>query len=258
MEDKVTYGYRKVPAGEKKTLVHDHFDAIARRYDLADAFLSLGLHFLWKTVAVGSLNLKPGDLVLDLCGGTADLAIRAAHRIGPGGMIVVYDINRAMMEVGREKAAKKPAGAAIDFLEGDGERMSFPDGVFDAVMVGFGIRNMTHPVEGLKESFRVLKEGGRFMCLEFSLPVAPWFRGLYNFYSRRIMPGLGGLLSGTDVPYRYLHESIRVFPSPDELCAIMKEIGFSKTSFQRLTNGIAVVYRAERGRSTMTPGLPSR
>jgi len=161
--------------------------------------------------------------------------------------VLVYDINRAMMQRGRIKVADSGQAGRILFVQGDAERISFPDGSFDVVMVGFGIRNFVHLQEGLRELHRVLKKGGRFTCLEFSRPDPAWFRALYNFYSFVIMPLAGRILAGTREAYTYLPESIRLFPLPDELSAMLRNIGFSNITYTRLTNGIAVVHRAEKG-----------
>ncbi len=236
------FGYRSVPAAEKWRLVHQHFDTVARRYDLLNTLLSFGLHHLWKWTAVRQLGLKPADRVLDVCGGTADLAILAAKAVGKNGRVVVYDINRAMMEAGRPKVVNSTLAPRILYLQGDAERLSCPDQSFDAAMVGFGIRNLTHPLAGFKEMHRVLKPGGKMMCLEFSQPVTPWFRWLYDFYSFHIMPAVGKLMVGSWQAYTYLPESIRMFAQPEELRAGLTSLGFTQVRYRRLTDGIAVVY----------------
>lgn len=236
------FGYRPVPVSEKWKLVHQHFDTVAKRYDLLNTLLSFGLHHLWKRTAVRLMELTPGARVLDVCGGTADLALLAAQAVGPDGRVVVYDINRAMMEAGRPKVTRSPLAPRIMYLQGDAERLSCPDQSFDAAMVGFGIRNLTRPLVGFQEMYRVLKPGGKMMCLEFSQPVTPWFRWLYDFYSFHIMPAVGKLMVGSWQAYTYLPESIRRFAQPEELTAVLKDLGFSRLRYRRLTNGIAVVY----------------
>jgi demethylmenaquinone methyltransferase/2-methoxy-6-polyprenyl-1,4-benzoquinol methylase len=235
-------GSHRFPAGEKVERVRDHFDAIAKRYDMMNTLLSFGIHHLWKRTAIDMLGLKEGETVLDLCGGTGDLSLLASRRIGSSGRIVLYDINRMMMEAGRGKSAHAAERARILYVQGDAEHAALASGSFDAAMVGFGIRNLADRVEGLREICRVLKPGGRFVCLEFSQPAAAWFRPLYDFYSYWIMPVLGRLIAGSREAYTYLPDSIRLFPAPAELAVILDEIGFSRTTYRRLTNGIACIH----------------
>ncbi|MCX5752923.1 MAG: class I SAM-dependent methyltransferase [Candidatus Krumholzibacteria bacterium] len=244
--EEVSFGYRRVSAPEKRRLVSGQFDPIARRYDLADALLSFGLHFHWKKWGIGRLALKEGEHVLDVCGGTGDLALLAAARVAPRGRAFVYDFNRPMMRAGRAKVKRSRFAGSVLFVEGDAESLSFPDAVFDAVTVGFGIRNLVHLDRGLSEMHRVLKPGGRIMILEFSFPVRAWFRRLYDVYSFRVMPLGARIICGTAGPFRYLAESIRVFDPPERLADRLKNAGFSDVRFRRLTEGIAVVYLARR------------
>jgi demethylmenaquinone methyltransferase/2-methoxy-6-polyprenyl-1,4-benzoquinol methylase len=242
IEDRVPFGYRRVTTAEKKRLVQEQFDPIARTYDLADALLSFGLDSLWRRKAVRLLDLRPGDRLLDACGGTAGLARLAARRIGPSGRVIVYDFNRRMMETGKRKLGTDDDAGPISFVQGDAEDLGLPDGAFDAVTISFGIRNLAHPDRGLDEFSRVLRPGGRLMILEFSLPVNPVLRVLYHLYSFYWMPFAGRLICGTGASFRYLAESIRVFPSPDNMAVLIRRAGFTDVRFLRLTNGIAVAY----------------
>jgi demethylmenaquinone methyltransferase / 2-methoxy-6-polyprenyl-1,4-benzoquinol methylase len=242
-EDQTAYfGYRQVPAAEKEPLVRRHFDTVAGKYDLMNTLLSFGLHHLWKRAAVRLMQLRPGDRVLDVCGGTADLALRAARAVGGAGRVVVYDINWAMMAAGWPKVAGSTLAPRIGYIQGDAERLSCPDASFDAAMVGFGIRNLTRPELGFQEMFRVLKPGGTMMCLEFSKPKTAWFRRLYDFYSFYVMPLIGKIMVGSWDAYTYLPESIRMFSQPEELSAVLMKIGFTRVTYRRLTDGIAVIY----------------
>lgn len=243
-QDKVSLGYRKVDASEKKKVVTNYFDRIARRYDLADDLLSLGLHHAWKRKSVALLDLKTGNRVLDVCGGTGDLAINAARSIGSDGQVVVYDLSRNMIEVGRGKANKLRQPLPVTFVQGDAERLGFYDFTFDGVIVSFGIRNIARPCLALQEMFRVLKPGGRFVCLEFSLPVNGTLRAAYNLYSFHVMPSVGGWITGVKEPFIYLVESIRSFASPERVQTMLHEVGFSGVTTRRFLNGIAVAYRA--------------
>jgi demethylmenaquinone methyltransferase / 2-methoxy-6-polyprenyl-1,4-benzoquinol methylase len=242
----VSFGYRHVGAVEKRRLVSGQFDPIARRYDLADTLLSFGLHAYWKRWGIDRLALRDGETVLDVCGGTGDFALLAAARVAPRGRAIVCDFNRPMILAGRAKVERRRDAGSVLFVEGDAESLSFPNAVFDAVTVGFGIRNLVHLDRGLSEMHRVLKPGGRLMILEFSLPVHAWFRRLYDFYSFKVMPLGARVICGTAGPFRYLAESIRVFDPPERVVERLKNAGFSDVRFQRLTDGIAVVYRARR------------
>ena len=238
------FGFQRVPRERKTDRVLQHFNSVAQNYDFMNTLLSFGIHHIWKRSAIRMLNLAPNDDVLDVCGGTADLAILASRHIGPDGRVIVYDINRAMIEAGFHKVAHKDIVDRIGYVQGNAENISFPDRKFEAAMVGFGIRNVTNMKRGFEEMYRVLKPGGKMMCLEFSKPTFLPFRRLYDFYSFYIMPFLGELIAGSRNAYTHLPESIRMFPMPDELSALLKEIGFSHVIYKKLTNGIAVIHLA--------------
>lgn len=238
------FGYQRIPAQEKSDRVLQHFNSVARYYDFMNTLLSFGIHHLWKRTAIKMLQLAPGDAVLDVCGGTGDLAILAAKKIGDAGQVVVYDINRAMIQAGLHKVIHTPIEKRIRYVQGDAEEISFPDQHFENAMVGFGIRNVTHVGKGFREMYRILKPGGKLMCLEFSKPTAPLFRWLYDVYSFHIMPVIGQIIAGNRKAYTHLPESIRMFPMPDELSQLLKKIGFCQVSYRKLTNGIAVIHLA--------------
>ena len=241
-EKLATYGFYQVPENEKVQYVRRHFNTVAEYYDMMNTILSFGIHYLWKRAAVRALNLKPGDRVLDVCGGTGDLSILAAGKVGQTGEVILYDINRDMILAGKNQENHLAIRKRIQYIQGDIEAISFPDNSFDTVMVGFGIRNVTRMDKGFKELYRVLKPGGNMMCLEFSKPVSPVFRWLYDMYSFYIMPWLGQLIAGSRSAYIHLPETIRLFPLPDELAELLEGIGFRDVTFDRLTNGIAVIH----------------
>jgi demethylmenaquinone methyltransferase/2-methoxy-6-polyprenyl-1,4-benzoquinol methylase len=238
------FGFQQIPRERKADRVLQHFNSVAQHYDFMNTLLSFGIHHFWKRIAVRMLNLNPGDQVLDVCGGTGDLAILAAGDTGSDGQVIVYDINRAMMQAGLHKVARKGIEDRIQYVQGNAESISFPDRHFEAAMVGFGIRNVTNMKQGFEEMYRVLKPGGKMMCLEFSKPTFLPFRWLYDIYSFYIMPFLGELIAGSRKAYTHLPESIRMFPLPDELSELLKEIGFSQITYKKLTNGIAVIHLA--------------
>jgi demethylmenaquinone methyltransferase/2-methoxy-6-polyprenyl-1,4-benzoquinol methylase len=242
-EKTVHFGFQKVLEREKIRLVGDHFDTVARTYDLMNTLLSFGIHYVWKRTAIELLGLRAGDAVIDVCGGTGDLSILAIRKVKPLGSVVLYDINRTMIEAGLLKSSNAAARKEILYCQGDTESIACKSERFDAAMVGFGIRNLTHMEQGLREMYRVLKQGGRFMCLEFSRPISPLFRRLYDFYSFYVMPFLGLFIAGSRQAYTYLPESIRMFPAPVELAALLERIGFKQVTYHPLTNGIAVVHR---------------
>ena len=238
----VPFGYREVPEVAKIDYVIRHFNTVAKRYDFMNTLLSFGIHYLWKRTAIGALDLRAGQQVIDVCGGTGDLAVLAAKAVGPTGRVVLYDLNRMMIERGRRKDSASFFRRAIDYVQGDAERITFSDHSFDAAMVGFGIRNLTHMEKGFEEMYRILKPGGKIMCLEFSRPTAPLFRWLYDVYSFTAMPLLGQILAGSRQAYTYLPESIRMFPQPDRLTEILEGLGFADIVQRKLTNGIAMIH----------------
>ena len=243
----VSFGSRRVSHQEKKSLVQGYFDTVAARYDLTNNLLSFGLQQVWKRKAVAWLGLTRGERVLDACGGTADLGLLAAGPVGPEGRTIIYDFNRAMLAVGRDKIEPAGMAATMSLVQGDVEQIALQDQTFDAALVGFGIRNLAAMEAGLQELYRVLKPGGRLLILEFSQPTNTWFRTLYDLYSFTVMPLVGKIMMGSWEAYTYLPESIRLFASPDELGAILERVGFSRVDYHRLSNGIAVMYLCWKG-----------
>ncbi len=254
----IGFGRLAVAPEEKKRLVRALFDPIAATYDLADSILSAGLDARWRRKAIALLGLRPGQRVLDLCGGTAGLAVLAARDTAPGGLALVYDFNAAMMSVGRARAGRIRRPGRVFFVRGDAEELGSPSRAFDAVTIGFGLRNLALPERGLREMLRVLKPGGKLMILEFSLPRRRPLRRLYHFYSFKAMPFLAGLICGASGPFRYLAESISLFPPPEEVAFLIARAGFSQVSFRRLTDGIAVIYLALKPEGPERPPEPGK
>lgn len=248
-EDDTHIGYRRIAKSEKAKWVRRQFDSVAQRYDFMNTVLSFGIHFLWKRIALKMLNPGPGDSVLDLCGGTGDLAVSAWKKTGPRGLVVLCDINAEMMKAGKIKKTNASIRRSLQYVQGDAESMPFPDRSFDAAVVGFGIRNLTDMEKGFKEMHRVLKPGGTMVCLEFSNPKAFPIRELYRFYSFHVIPRLGALFTGSSEAYTYLPESIRLFPSPKELEARLAAIGFENIVYRKLNQGIAVIHRGAKASS---------
>jgi len=229
------------PAG-KAALVRRYFSAIAARYDLANDILSFGLQRAWKRRAVRLLCPRPGHRLADLCGGTGDLALLAAPRVAPGGRILLYDFTWEMLRVGREKIRAARLQDLIFPVQGDVLKLALPDNCLDGVIVGFGVRNLTDMTLGFREMHRVLKPGGRLVCLEFSHPTPAWFARLYALYSRFLIPLAGRLIAGNAAAYSYLTTSIQAFPGPRALAAHLAALGFTRVTWHPLTGGIAVIH----------------
>ena len=242
------FGARQVPLADKQALVDDVFHSVAPRYDLMNDLMSLGLHRAWKDALVTALDppkSRPFAL-LDVAGGTGDIAFRALEAGGEQTRATVCDINPDMLAVGRERAEALHLGDAITFTEGNAEALPFPDRSFDAVTIAFGIRNVPRIEQALAEAHRVLKIGGRFLCLEFSAVDVPGLDRLYDFYSFNVIPALGGMVAGDAQSYRYLVESIRRFPDPQSFAAMVRAAGFARVSFQPMTGGIVTLHSGWR------------
>ncbi|HLN24724.1 MAG TPA: bifunctional demethylmenaquinone methyltransferase/2-methoxy-6-polyprenyl-1,4-benzoquinol methylase UbiE [Patescibacteria group bacterium] len=238
------FGFRTVREEEKASLVRAVFDDVAPRYDLMNDLMSAGVHRLWKSAMLDWLHPRAGMSLLDVGGGTGDIAFRFKAR--GGGPVVVCDINKEMLSVGRDRAIDRNITQGIDWVCADAEILPFPDRSVDAYTIAFCLRNVTHTDAALREARRVLKPGGRFLCLEFSQVVLPVFRKIYDQYSFHILPKIGELVAGNREAYQYLVESIRKFPPQDELAQKMRDAGFEQVKYKNLSGGIAAIHSGWR------------
>jgi demethylmenaquinone methyltransferase/2-methoxy-6-polyprenyl-1,4-benzoquinol methylase len=238
------FGFRRVPAAEKASLVRDVFDSVAPRYDLMNDLMSLGVHRLWKDAFVDWLAPRPGMAVLDVGGGTGDIAFRVLRRAA--GPVTVCDINQAMLDVGRDRAVDQGILDGITWITGDAEDLPVDDASVDALTIAFCIRNVTHVDRALAEARRVLRPGGRFMCLEFSRIAVPALGRLYDAYSLRLLPTIGRVVARDADAYRYLAESIRRFPDQEAFAAMIADAGLDQVRHRNLSGGIAAIHSAWR------------
>lgn len=236
------FGYRDVPTGEKQKLVGEVFSSVARNYDLMNDLMSLGIHRVWKRYFAATAQVKRGDRVLDLAGGTGDIAALLKPRVGESGDIVLGDINGEMLRVGRDRMTDRGVVRGLDYVQCNAEALPFPDASFDLVTIAFGLRNVTDKDAALREMRRVLKVGGQARVLEFSEVKPEWFRPLYDFHSFQVMPRLGKLFANDADSYRYLSESIRKHPPQDALKAMMAEAGFDRPRYRNLSGGIVAIH----------------
>jgi len=246
--DTAHFGSRKVPLAEKQALVDGVFRSVAQRYDLMNDLMSFGLHRAWKDALVVAANPpKNRDFaLLDIAGGTGDVAARVIAAGGERTKATVCDISADMLAVGRERAAARGLGETLTFIEGNAEALPFADRSFDAATIAFGIRNVPRIETALAEAFRVLKIGGRFLCLEFSAADVPGLDRLYQLYSFNLIPALGRAVVGDAESYRYLVESISRFPRPEDFAAMLRAAGFARVSFQPMTGGIVALHSGWR------------
>jgi len=247
--DETHFGYRQVPLADKQALVDDVFHSVASRYDLMNDLMSGGLHRAWKDVLANTVNPPKGNRpfkLLDVAGGTGDIAFRVAQAGGAGTRATVLDINADMLAVGRTRALDRGYDDVVTFVDGNAEVLPFPERSFDAVTIAFGIRNVPRVDAALQEAFRVCRTGGRFLCLEFSSVDVPGLDALYDLYSFNVIPTLGRMVTGDGEAYRYLVESIRRFPPPDAFAQMMRDAGFARVSFDRMAGGIVALHSGWR------------
>jgi demethylmenaquinone methyltransferase/2-methoxy-6-polyprenyl-1,4-benzoquinol methylase len=253
--DETHFGYQSVPLEDKQSRVDEVFHSVARRYDLMNDLMSGGLHRAWKDALVTAVNPptkgRPGRLnekaetpfsLLDLAGGTGDVAFRVVEAGGAGTRVTVSDINADMLTVGAERALERGFDDRVTFEQGNAEELPYPDRSFDCVTIAFGIRNVPRIERALSEAYRVLKLGGHFLCLEFSAVDVPGLDALYELYSFNVIPAIGKAVTGDREAYQYLVESIRKFPKPKAFAAMMEEAGFRRVSFTPMTGGVVALH----------------
>lgn len=238
MTDSVSFGYEEVSPQEKTKRVGEVFSSVARKYDLMNDAMSGGMHRLWKDRFVRRVKPRPGEQILDMAGGTGDIAFRLAAR---GAIVTVSDINQDMLDVGVERAMERGLDTLV-WSRQNAEKLSFPDRFFDAYTIAFGIRNVTHIENALAKAFRVLRHGGRFFCLEFSTTEWPGFKEAYDLYSHRLVPRIGQAIAGDADSYRYLIESIRRFPTMPQFEAMIAQAGFVRTRVEPIMGGLVAIH----------------
>ncbi|HSQ68692.1 MAG TPA: bifunctional demethylmenaquinone methyltransferase/2-methoxy-6-polyprenyl-1,4-benzoquinol methylase UbiE [Steroidobacteraceae bacterium] len=244
--DTVDFGYEQVAAPEKAKRVRAVFDSVAGKYDLMNDLMSAGIHRLWKRFALAQTGLRPGQSALDVAGGTGDLAAGMARQVGGTGLVILSDINSAMLAVGRDRLLDQGLLDNVRCAIADAERLPFADASFDCVTIGFGLRNVTDKAAALASMRRVLKPGGRLLVLEFSKPSIPVLRSAYDVYSFSILPWLGRRVAGDSDSYRYLAESIRRFPDQQALLGMMRDAGLEDCRYHNLSGGIVALHKGYR------------
>jgi demethylmenaquinone methyltransferase/2-methoxy-6-polyprenyl-1,4-benzoquinol methylase len=240
---KADFGFEKVAWDDKAQRVRSLFASVAGKYDVMNDLMSFGVHRLWKHFTLSLTGLRPGQSALDVAGGTGDLAAGMLRQVGKSGRVVLSDVNRAMLDMGRDRLLDRGLVGNLECIVADAERLPFDDDSFDCVTIGFGLRNVTDKAAALKSMHRVLKPGGQLLVLEFSTPVAPGLKPIYDAYSFKVLPLLGQLVAKDADSYRYLAESIRMHPDQETLLGMLRAAGFEQTRYHNLTGGIVAVHR---------------
>ncbi len=237
------FGFDQVPLAEKAKRVRAVFDSVANKYDLMNDLMSGGAHRLWKHFTLSQTGLRPGQIALDVAGGTGDLSIGMAAQAGDKGLVIHTDINEVMLSNGRDRLIDKGCVSNVQWSLANAECLPFADNTFNCITIGFGLRNVTHKEKALQSMFRALKPGGQLLILEFSHPTAPGLKPIYDWYSFNVLPKLGKLVANDEDSYRYLAESIRKFPDQETLLNMMREAGFEHCRYHNLTGGIVALHR---------------
>jgi demethylmenaquinone methyltransferase/2-methoxy-6-polyprenyl-1,4-benzoquinol methylase len=240
---KVDFGFEKVAWNDKAERVRSVFASVAGKSDVMNDLMSFGVHRLWKHFALSLTGLRAGQRALDVAGGTGDLALGLLRQVGRSGRVVLSDVNPAMLDIGRDRLLDKGFVGNVECVVADAERLPFEDHSFDCVTIGFGLRNVTDKAAALQSMHRVLKPGGQLLVLEFSTPVAPGLKPLYDAYSFKVLPLLGRVVAGDAASYRYLAESIRMHPDQETLLGMLRDAGFAQARYHNLTGGIVALHR---------------
>lgn len=241
-EQTTHFGYKQVPVNEKVNKVADVFHSVADKYDVMNDVMSMGVHRLWKRYTIASAGAKRGDQILDLAGGTGDLAAKFARIVGDQGKVILSDINGSMLAAGRKRLIDMGIAGNVEYVQANAECLPFDDNNFDIITIAFGLRNVTDKDKALASMLRVLKPGGRLLVLEFSKPVAP-LAPIYDQYSFKLLPMMGKLIANDEESYRYLAESIRMHPDQETLKNMMENAGFERVSFKNMTGGIVALHK---------------
>jgi len=236
------FGYKQVPVAEKADKVANVFHSVADKYDLMNDLMSAGVHRLWKRYTIETSGAKKGDIILDLAGGTGDLAAKFARIVGKEGLVTLSDINGSMLENGRERLTNMGIAGNIEYVQANAECLPFDDNKYNIVTMAFGLRNVTDKDAALKSIYRVLKPGGKLMVLEFSKPVVPGLSTIYDQYSFKLLPLIGKLVANDEDSYRYLAESIRMHPDQETLKGMFEEAGFERCSYHNMTGGVVALH----------------
>ena len=237
------FGFEQVRAEEKAGKVAEVFHSVADKYDIMNDVMSFGVHRLWKRFTLSQTGLKNGQRVLDLAGGTGDLALKMSRMVGDSGEVVLSDINGSMLSNGRDRLTDEGVAGNVRYVQANAECLPFPDGYFDCITMAFGLRNVTDKDMALRSMNRILKPGGRLLVLEFSQPVAPGLSPVYDFYSFKLLPMMGKVIANDEESYRYLAESIRMHPDQDTLKSMMQDAGFERCDYHNLTGGIVALHK---------------
>ncbi|WJG09106.1 bifunctional demethylmenaquinone methyltransferase/2-methoxy-6-polyprenyl-1,4-benzoquinol methylase UbiE [Aliiglaciecola sp. LCG003] len=237
------FGFKQVATEQKASMVAEVFHSVAAKYDVMNDLMSMGIHRLWKRFTIDCSGVRAGHKVLDLAGGTGDLAAKFSKMVGPTGKVVLADINNAMLTVGRDKLRNLGLVGNLEYVQANAEMLPFPDNTFDVITIAFGLRNVTDKDKALASMYRVLKPGGRLLVLEFSKPQSELLTKAYDLYSFHLLPKMGQLVANDSESYKYLAESIRMHPDQETLKGMMDAVGFEQTSFHNLTGGIVALHR---------------